>query len=77
MKETFNVAFDENYSDKFMSSIAREGNNVVYVAPVGAPDEMWIMEAYYRGAEVIYSEDLDIPNFIEQKSLNMEWRRKH
>lgn len=74
-RETKNVAFDENYSDKFMGKVARDGNPVVYVAPQGSPDEMWIMEAYYRGAEVIYSKDLDVPNFIEQKSLPIEWRQ--
>ena len=68
-----NIAFDENYSDRFMGGKARQGHMIVYVAPKGSRDEEWIMEAYYRGAEIIYSRDFDVPNFIDRNNLPIKW----
>lgn len=72
-KQGTKVAFDENIGNPTIGKYARSGCIVVYVAPHGAEDEVWVEEAWTRGAEVIISRDLDIGNIIDKENYDMKW----
>lgn len=67
------LAFDENIADRTIGAYARSGCIVVYVSPHGTADEVWMEEAWARGAEVCISKDADIGNIIQKENYDMRW----
>lgn len=59
------VAVDVNISNYIIGTLARSGDMIVCVAKISEPDEKWLDRALARGAEVIISQDLDIPNLLD------------
>ena len=69
------LAFDENISNRVIGEYARSGCIIVYVSPKGTSDDVWVAEAYSRGAEVILSWDLDVGNIIDKENYSgVQWR---
>lgn len=67
------VAFDVNYADVAMGHVARKGHEIVCVAQTGEQDELWLERAMNKGAEVVFSRDLDIPNIIQRMRWPALW----
>lgn len=60
------LAFDVTVSNKEIGRLARAGHRVVCVAQDGEFDETWVLRAINNGAEIIFSDDLDILNILDR-----------
>jgi hypothetical protein len=65
------IACDNQVSKQYIDAFESHGFKVVTYAGNRA-DEDWVLEAIEKGAEVIISPDLDIPNMI-QDIEDMYW----
>ena len=60
------VALDVNVSNYVIGQIARLGDEIVCVAQSSESDHDWVGRAVDKGAEVIVSQDLDVPNLLDK-----------
>lgn len=64
------LAVDVQVSNEVIGSLCRAGDEVVCVARMGEEDQSWVSRALDRGAEILISPDLDIPNLLDQWGIN-------
>ena len=60
------IAFDTGVSNAEVGRLIRLGHEIVCVAGRAEPDETWIERALDLGAEIIFSDDLDVPNYLDR-----------
>lgn len=83
------LAVDVNISNREIGELAREGDQIVCVARKREDDQNWLERALERDVDVIISQDLDIPNLLdnwrvaedvlwfERIEHYREWRKKN
>lgn len=64
--EAMRLAVDVNVSNREIGELAREGDQIVCVARKSEYDQDWIERALERDADVIISQDLDVPNLLDR-----------
>lgn len=60
------IAVDVNISNRDIGDLARYGHAIVCVAGHGEEDWRWLERALERDVDVVISQDLDIPNLLDQ-----------
>ena len=60
------VALDVNISNFQIGTLARNGDLVVCVAKASESDEVWLTRALDRDADIVISQDLDVPNLLDK-----------
>ena len=83
------IAVDVNVSNREIGELTREGDLVVCTARPREEDWRWLERALEKDADIIISQDLDIPNLLDHwrvsddvlyfKTINSyrEWRGKN
>lgn len=83
------IAVDVNISNREIGELARDGDEIVCVAKKREHDEAWLERALLRDADIIISQDLDVPNILdrwrvaddvlwfEKLDQYREWRKTH
>lgn len=64
------IALDVSYPDKFIGSLVRAGYKIVCIAQEAEPDNVWLERAIDNGAMIIYSNDVDIPDWLSRNRLD-------
>lgn len=70
------IAFDVNVADAEIGRLVRLGFEVVCVARRAEPDDSWIERAVDNGAQIIFSNDLDVPNYLDRQNYDDVQYRK-
>lgn len=59
------IAVDVNVSNREIGELARLGDIIVCVAMKKEDDREWLERALARDADIIISQDLDVPNLLD------------
>lgn len=70
------IAYDVGVHDREIGRVTRLGHEVVCVAKQAEADEIWIERAMDNGAEIIFSDDLDIPNYLDKNNYDSVQHKK-
>jgi len=69
----YRIAIDCHFSISRLKAELPTSIHVVYQAPEGAMDSLWVMDAVKRGAQFIVSRDYDIEHWAHKEGAHSIW----